>query len=417
MNILLIGSGGREHALAYKIKQSLLCETLYIATGNAGTAQVGTNVSLNVSDFEAVYEFIQKNAVKLVVVGPEQPLVEGIADFLRGVNVAVIGPGKAGAVFEGSKEFSKLFMQKYEIATARFQHFQAWESGIAKEYARTLGLPVVIKASGLAAGKGVIIAESWEEADKIIDGMLLGNWFGESGKTIVIEEFLDGVELSVFILTDGKDYKILPSAKDHKRIGEGNTGPNTGGMGAISPVPFADAQLMQKIEEKIIRPTMYGLAQEDIYYCGFIFFGVMVVKGEPYLLEYNCRMGDPETEVVMPLLESDIVELFLAADAGKLAEKTIQVSDKSCVTVMLVSGGYPEAYEKGKVITGLENGGESLIFHAGTMEKDGEILTNGGRVIAITSLGESLDAALAQSYKVAQAIDFEGKYYRRDIGK
>lgn len=417
MNILLIGQGGREHALAYKLTQSPLCKQLFIAPGNPGTAQLGINVALDSADFEAVYNFTEENNIGLVVVGPEQPLVDGLGDFLRGINMPLIGPSKDGAMLEGSKEFAKTFMEKYNIATARFANFQSWEIDIAKDYARSLGLPVVIKASGLAAGKGVVICQSFEEVDSCIEGMLSGDMFGLSGKTIVIEEFLAGVEMSVFALTDGKDYLLLPSAKDHKRIGEGDTGLNTGGMGAISPVPFADAALMQKIEERIIRPTMQGLIAEEIAYCGFIFYGIMVVKGEPYLIEYNCRMGDPETEVVMPLLESDLVELLLAADAGKLAEKTIVISPKSCATVMLVSGGYPDAYAKGKVISGLENTEGSLIFHAGTIEKEGKILTNGGRVIAISSLADSLDAALAQSYKIAAQIDFEGKYYRRDIGK
>lgn len=417
MNILLIGQGGREHALAYKLTQSPLCKQLFIAPGNPGTAQLGINVALDSADFEAVYNFTEENNISLVVVGPEQPLVDGLGDFLRGINMPVIGPSKDGARLEGSKEFAKTFMEKYDISTAQFANFQSWEIDLAKDYARSLGLPVVIKASGLAAGKGVVICQNFEEADSCIEGMLSGDMFGLSGKTIVIEEFLAGVEMSVFALTDGKDYLLLPSAKDHKRIGEGDTGPNTGGMGAISPVPFADAALMQKIEERIIRPTMQGLIAEEIAYCGFIFYGIMVVKGDPYLIEYNCRMGDPETEVVMPLLESDLVELLLAADAGKLAEKTIVISPKSCATVMLVSGGYPDAYAKGKVISGLENTEGSLIFHAGTIEKEGEILTNGGRVIAISSLADSLDAALAQSYKIAAQINFEGKYYRRDIGK
>ncbi len=417
MNILLIGSGGREHALAWKMAQSPLCEKLFIAPGNAGTALVGQNVSLKVSDFEVVYEFVQAESILLVVIGPEQPLVEGLADFLRGLNIAVIGPGKQGAELEGSKAFSKYFMQKYEIATARFQAFSALETSAAKAYIRTLALPVVIKASGLAAGKGVVIAQDLATADSTTEEMLSGSLFGLAGETIVIEEFLHGIEMSVFILTDGKSYKVLPSAKDYKRIFDGDKGANTGGMGAVSPVPFANAALMQKIEDRIIAPTLIGLAAEEIPYCGFIFLGIMVVKGEPYLLEYNCRMGDPETEVVMPLITSDFVELLWAAEAGNLAEKEISISPKTCATVMLVSGGYPDSYETGKAVTGMENVQDSLLFYAGIGTKNNRLVTQGGRVIAVSSLGENLEEALTKSYKNAEKIHFEGKFYRKDIGQ
>lgn len=417
MNILLIGSGGREHALAWKMAQSPLCKKLFIAPGNAGTALLGQNMNIDVADFEAVYELIEAQAIVLVVIGPEQPLVEGLADFLRGLNIAVIGPGKQGAELEGSKEFSKYFMQKYDIATARFETFSALSESAAKEYARTLHLPVVIKASGLAAGKGVVIAEDLETADKTIDEMLSGGLFGLAGQTIVIEEFLHGIEMSVFILTDGKSYKLLPSAKDYKRIFDGDKGPNTGGMGAVSPVPFADATLMQKITERIIEPTLLGLEKEEIAYCGFIFFGIMVVKGEPYLLEYNCRMGDPETEVVIPRIASDLVELLWAAENGNLAEKELEIRPETCTTVMLVSGGYPDAYQKGKVITGIENTDDSLLFYAGMGTQNGQLVTQGGRVIAISSLGENIETALAKSYQNAEKIQFEGKFYRKDIGK
>lgn len=417
MNILLIGSGGREHALAWKMAQSPLCKQLFIAPGNAGTALLGQNVNIDVADFEAVYALVEAQDIVLVVIGPEQPLVEGLADFLRGLNIAVIGPGKQGAELEGSKEFSKYFMQKYDIATARFETFSALSESAAKEYARTLHLPVVIKASGLAAGKGVVIAEDLETADKTIDEMLSGGLFGLAGQTIVIEEFLHGIEMSVFILTDGKSYKLLPSAKDYKRIFDGDKGPNTGGMGAVSPVPFADATLMQKITERIIEPTLLGLEKEEIAYCGFIFFGIMVVKGEPYLLEYNCRMGDPETEVVIPRISSDLVELLWAAENGNLAEKELEIRPETCTTVMLVSGGYPDAYQKGKVITGIENTDDSLLFYAGMGTQNGQLVTQGGRVIAISSLGENIETAVAKSYQNAEKIQFEGKFYRKDIGK
>lgn len=417
MNILLIGSGGREHALAWKMVQSPLCEQLFIAPGNAGTTLVGKNIALNISDFESIHDFVQKKHIQLVVIGPEQPLVEGLADFLRRVNIAVIGPGKEGAELEGSKEFAKQFMKKHEIATARFQTFGHIDETLAKNYAHTLNLPVVIKASGLAGGKGVIIAEDWDAVDKTIKEMLSGSLFGLAGKTIVIEEFLNGIEMSVFILTDGKSYKLLPSAKDYKRIFDGDKGANTGGMGAISPVPFANPNLMQKIKNKIIEPTMKGLATDNIAYCGFIFLGLMVVEGEPYLLEYNCRMGDPETEAVMPLISSDLVQLLWAAEAGSLAEQEISFYPQACATVMLVSEGYPDAYTTGKVISGIENIQDSLLFYAGIGTQNDHLVTQGGRVMAVSSLGETLAEALKKSYQNAEKIAFEGRFYRKDIGK
>lgn len=417
MNILLIGQGGREHAIAYSLSQSPRCKKLFIAPGNAGTSTLGENVAMDISDFEAVYNLVIEQKILLVIIGPEQPLVDGLADFLRGVNIAVIGPGREGAKLEGSKEFAKDFMKTYHIATAAFQTFQSWEEGFAKEYVRTFSLPVVIKASGLAAGKGVVICNTYEEADSTIEGMLSGGWFGLSGKTIIVEQFLKGIEMSVFALSDGNTYKLLPNAKDYKKIGEGDTGPNTGGMGAVSPVPFADLDLMDKIAEKIIEPTFKGLAEEGIPYCGFLFFGIMVSEGEPYLLEYNCRMGDPESEVVFPRLENDLVELLVAADNGELHTQSILVKEEACSTVMLVSQGYPERYEKGKEISGLEKISGVWAFHAGTKEEDGKILSNGGRVIAVSALGSTLEKALEKSYKAANLIQFDGKYYRKDIGK
>jgi phosphoribosylamine--glycine ligase len=415
MNILLIGSGGREHALAWKITQSASCSHLYIAPGNAGTASLGTNISYK--NTAELWEIITEKDIKMVVVGPEQPLTEGVADFLRERNMPVIGPGKAGAELEGSKAFSKSFMQKYGIPTAKYGTFQANQFAEAKTFIESLALPLVVKASGLAAGKGVIICENHAEAIAHTQEMLTGTAFGSAGETVVIEEFLDGIEISVFVLTDGKDYVILPSAKDYKRIGEGDTGLNTGGMGAVSPVPFADADFMARVEREMIQPTLSGLQAEKIDYQGFIFLGLMVVQGNPYLLEYNCRMGDPETEVVMPRIQSDIVDLFQATIERRLSEAKIETNPQTCATVMLVAGGYPAHYEKGKVISNVEKMTDSIIFHAGTTEKNGELVTNGGRVIAVTSFGNDISSAVATSLKNAQIIDFEGKYYRKDIGK
>lgn len=415
MNILLIGSGGREHALAWKITQSPRCTHLFIAPGNAGTANLGTNISYK--NTTELWELITKNAIKMVVVGPEQPLTEGVADFLREKNIPVIGPGKAGAELEGSKAFSKSFMQKYGIPTAKYATFQASQFAEAKAFIESLSLPLVVKASGLAAGKGVIICDNHAEAIAHTQEMLAGTAFGSAGETVVIEEFLDGIEISIFVLTDGKNYVVLPSAKDYKRIGEGDTGLNTGGMGAVSPVPFANDEFMARVEREMIQPTLTGLQAEGIDYQGFIFLGLMVVKGNPHLLEYNCRMGDPETEVVMPRIKSDMVELFEATIERRLSEMTIETNPQTCTTVMLVAGGYPANYEKGKIISNLENVQDSIIFHAGTAAKDANIVTNGGRVIAVTSLGNDIASAIAISLKNAEKIDFEGKYYRKDIGK
>lgn len=417
MKILLIGSGGREHALAWKMAQSPLCTKLFIAPGNAGTAQCGENVEIDPTDFEAVYGLIRDEDIELVVVGPEQPLVAGITDYLEARKVPVIGPNRIASQLEGSKGFSKTFMQKYGIPTAAYGTFHAGEEAAAFAFLDTQQLPIVIKASGLAAGKGVLICETREHARSVVAEMLSGEAFGEAGKTIVIEEFLRGIEISVFVLTDGKDYKLLPSAKDYKRIGEGDSGLNTGGMGAVSPVPFADKAFMQRVEQEIVQPTLQGLQTEGIVYKGFIFLGLMVQDGKPYLLEYNVRMGDPETEVVMPRLDSDLVELFIGVRDGNLAEKEIRFRPETCTTVMLVSGGYPGAYAKGKVITQLDQVEGSLVFHAGTRLHGETVLTNGGRVIAVSSIGSSIESAVAQSLANADRIAFEGKYFRRDIGK
>lgn len=418
MKILLIGSGGREHALAWKMSQSSRCEKLFIAPGNAGTAQVGENVAIDPGNFDSVYGLIREESIDLVVVGPEQPLVAGITDYLEAKKIAVIGPNKMAAQLEGSKDFSKTFMKKYGIPTAAYASFSSGQEAEAFAYLESQSLPIVIKASGLAAGKGVLICESHDHARSVAAEMLSGQAFGEAGTTIVVEEFLTGIEISVFVLTDGKSYKLLPSAKDYKRIGEGDTGLNTGGMGAVSPVPFADDAFMDRVQQTIVQPTLDGLQAEGILYKGFIFIGLMVsADGTPYLLEYNVRMGDPETEVVLPRLESDLVELFEGVRDGNLDEKEIRFKSETCTTVMLVSGGYPGAYEKGKVITQPESVQGSLIFHAGTTLCDGEVLTNGGRVIAVSSFGDSIEAAIRQSLENADRISFEGKYFRKDIGQ
>ncbi|MDR0713205.1 MAG: phosphoribosylamine--glycine ligase [Bacteroidales bacterium] len=420
MKILLIGAGGREHALAWKISQSKAVRKLYIAPGNAGTAQAGTNVAIETGDFAALGKFVSANAVDMVVVGLENPLVNGIVDYfgehpeLR--RIPVIGPSKAGAQLEGSKDFAKKFMMRHRIPTAAYRTFRAEEEADAQTFIRSLQPPYVLKADGLAAGKGVLIVSSLEEAFRELHEMFSGK-FGTAGNKVVVEEFLSGVELSVFALTDGKDYLILPEAKDYKRIGEGDTGPNTGGMGAVSPVPFADKTFMDKVESGIIRPTVEGLSKDGIPYKGFIFFGLINVGGEPAVIEYNVRLGDPETEVVLPRIETDIVELFQAVADGNIGGKSIRIRQQTAATVMLVSGGYPEAYEKGKIITGLdETGDDCLIFHAGTALKDGRTVTAGGRVIAVGALAESMEAALAVSKRNAGIIRFDGKHYRRDIG-
>jgi phosphoribosylamine--glycine ligase len=422
MNILLLGSGGREHALAWKLRQSPLCKNLIVTPGNAGTQTVAVNFNIPVNDFAAIHRAIDDCDINMLVVGPEEPLVNGIYDFLkqRGFpnNVIVIGPSKNGAQLEGSKAFSKQFMERHNIPTARYAEYTKENFEEGKQYLSNHSLPIVLKADGLAAGKGVVIAQTHEEALSTFEEMIINEQFGNASSKVVIEEFLQGIEVSVFALTDGKDYKIIGHAKDYKRIGEGDTGPNTGGMGCVTPVPFMDETFMQKVEEKIIRPTIIGFQQENIEYKGFVFFGLMNCNGEPYVIEYNCRMGDPETEVVMPRLKNDLIELFLAMHKGSLNDVQIEYDKRAIATVVTVSGGYPGDYEKNKPISGLadKSMGDSIIFHAGTKAAGDSVVTNGGRVLAVTSYGNSITEAVTRSKRVLETISFEGMNYRKDIG-
>jgi len=420
MTILLLGSGGREHALAWKMLQSNKCSKLFVAPGNAGTSQIATNVSLNILDFDAIKTFALNEKVDMVVVGPEDPLVHGIYDFFKNDSqlnhIPVIGPSKVGAQLEGSKEFAKEFLIKHKIPTAAYDSFTKETVEKGCNFLETLKPPYVLKADGLAAGKGVLIIQDLEEAKTELRNMLVHEKFGTASAKVVIEEFLDGIELSCFVLTDGKNYKILPTAKDYKRIGEGDTGLNTGGMGAVSPVPFADAVLLEKIESRIVKPTIAGLQSDGIEYKGFVFIGLINVKGEPIVIEYNVRMGDPETEVVIPRLKSDLVELFQAVGNQTLDEVSLEIDERSATTIMVVSGGYPEDYGKGFEISGLENIEDSIVFHAGTKLENGKVVTNGGRVIAITSFGESFQEAIKKSYQNIDKLNFDKMYFRKDIG-
>ncbi|KAF2518975.1 phosphoribosylamine--glycine ligase [Flavobacterium salilacus subsp. salilacus] len=420
MKILLLGSGGREHALAWKITQSPKCDMLFVAPGNAGTAIIATNVAINPNDFDAVKKWVLAEQITMVVVGPEDPLVNGIYDFFKNdtelADIPVIGPSKHGAELEGSKEFAKKFLVKNNIPTAAYDSFTKDTVEQGCKFLETLQPPYVLKADGLAAGKGVLILQDLKEAQQELRNMLVDAKFGNASSKVVIEEFLDGIELSCFVLTDGKSYKLLPMAKDYKRIGEGDTGLNTGGMGAVSPVPFADAEFMQKIEERIVKPTIAGLQNDAIDYKGFVFIGLIKVGNDPFVIEYNVRMGDPETEVVIPRLKSDIVTLFEAVANQKLDEAVLEIDERSAATVMLVAGGYPEGYEKGKVITGLDKVEGSIAFHAGTKQDNGAIVTNGGRVIAVTSYGDSWDEAIKKSYQNIDKLHFDKMYFRKDIG-
>ncbi len=421
MKVLLLGSGGREHALAWKIAQSSILDELFIAPGNAGTKKHGKNVDLSPTDFDGIKEFVVAQQIDMVIVGPEEPLVNGIYDYFQAdeqlKKVGIIGPSKFGAQLEGSKDFAKAFMARHAIPTAKYGTFTAETITQGLSFLDAMKGPYVLKADGLAAGKGVLILSDLDEAKSELKSMLIDEKFGAASSKVVIEQFLDGIELSVFVLTDGESFKLLPEAKDYKRIGEGDTGLNTGGMGAISPVPFADASFMDKVHNRIIVPTIKGLKSEKITYKGFVFFGLISVKGDPYVIEYNCRMGDPETEVVIPRLKSDILDLFEGVASNTLSERDIQFIDKSAATVMMVSGGYPGAYEKGKSIFGLNSIVDSIVFHAGTSADGPSVLTAGGRVLAVTSYGKNLEAALEKSYDSISKINYDGAYYRKDIGQ
>lgn len=420
MKVLLLGSGGREHALAWKMVQSPKLEKLYVAPGNAGTAEIAENVAIAVNDFQAIADFIAENGIRMLVVGPEDPLVGGIRDFLQADGrlggLLIVGPGKDGALLEGSKDFAKQFMQRYHIPTAGYMTVTRENLAEGMQFLATLKPPYVLKADGLAAGKGVLIIDDLGKARRELEQMLDGK-FGKASARVVIEEFLKGIEISVFAVTDGKGYKILGSAKDYKRVGEGDTGLNTGGMGAVSPVPFADEAFNRKVEERIVCPTVEGLKKEGIDYRGFIFFGLMNVGGEPFVIEYNVRMGDPETEVVMPRLKSDVLELFEAVASGHLEQVDLELDKRFCTTVMLVAGGYPGSYEKGNAITGIGRVKDAIVFHAGTKRQDSQVVTNGGRVIAVSAFGDTLCEALKQSYSQVAELDFKDKNYRRDIGQ
>lgn len=420
MNILILGSGGREHTFAYKIAQSKRCAALFVAPGNAGTTAIATNLDIAVADFDAIKNAVLKHEINMVIVGPEVPLVNGIVDFFAQdealKDVMMIGPSKRGALLEGSKQRAKEFMARYNIPTAAYECFTEDSLTAGKSFLETLKPPYVLKADGLAAGKGVLIIDDLKEAQSELEKMLVDNKFGKASEKVVVEEFLDGIELSVFVLIDGKNYKMLPTAKDYKRIGAGDTGLNTGGMGAVSPVPFADEEFLKKVEERIVIPTMKGIVEEDIDYKGFIFLGLIKVGGEPYVIEYNVRMGDPETEAVLLRIQSDFVSLMEATAKQKLDETSLEINPRAAATVMLVSGGYPEDYEKGKEITGLKNVKDSIVFHAGTKEENGKILTDGGRVLAVSSMAEDYKEALKKSYQNITEITFDKMYYRKDIG-
>ncbi|MCO6174803.1 phosphoribosylamine--glycine ligase [Flavobacterium sp. NRK F10] len=420
MNILLLGSGGREHALAWKMLQSNKCSQLFVAPGNAGTALIAKNIAINPNDFEAVKQLVLAEKIEMVVVGPEDPLVNGVYDFFKNdadlVSVPVIGPSKYAAQLEGSKEFAKEFLVRHNIPTARYESFTAETVEKGYVFLETLNAPYVLKADGLAAGKGVLILNDLAEAKEELKNMLVDAKFGSASAKVVIEEFLSGIELSCFVLTDGQSYKILPTAKDYKRIGEGDTGLNTGGMGAVSPVPFATPEFLAKIEDRIVKPTVAGLQKDNMDYKGFVFIGLIKVGDDPFVIEYNVRMGDPETEVVMPRLKSDLVEIFEAISRQELDKISLEIDERAATTIMMVSGGYPEDYEKGKTITGIEKVANSIVFHAGTTLKEGEVVTNGGRVLAITSYGQTYEEAIAQSYRSIDAIAFDKMYFRKDIG-